>query len=377
MTPGAQSKRIGVSGRRILRGFGIALALAGLVLTADRAAAQFVPPPQNDSPSATAAAGQISGQAALMDVGSHFLNRFGTNTWRSHNGASFPGSNPQGSGGPDPVMSERSRVWFEGYGLGSRTSAQGEFTGDTRKTWGGVAGVGYMLAPGASIGFSVDQSRTDADVNSLPQSSRIDLTQVGINGAIESGAWALAMAGVYGTGNIHSRRLDGSSFAEASYGVWILGFISELSYQISLGNSRIVPKAGFEYMQTNTDSYTEGGGAAPVSGIAQKAERSRGFAGAELGHTFQLERGLFDLAFTGKVINNFSQTGGQVTLSSTTAPAAPRLVQGAREGQWGFDAAAVASWIFAPGWKLYALYDGRFHDGFTSNGGTVGLEVKW
>ncbi len=376
MTPGATGKWTAGLGRGLLRALGVALTLFGLAFTADIARAQG-PGPQNGSPAASTAGAAVSANASLLDAGSHFLDRFAANSWRSYNGGSFPASNPQGGGGPDPQMLERYRGWAEGYGLSSRSSASGEFTGDTRRTFGGVAGFGYTVAPGATIGFSVDQSRTDADVASLSQSSRIDLTQFGINGALERGAWVLAAAGVYGFGNVHSSRLDGGGFAEASYGVRMLGLLAEASYQWDIGNSRIVPKLGFDYMQTNTDAFTESGGAAPVSGLAQKSERTRAFAGAELGHTFVLDRSLLDLAFTGKVVDNLSQTGGDVQVSSTTGPAAPRIVQGAREGHWGFDATAVASWIFAPGWRFYALYDGRFHEGFTSNGGTAGLEVKW
>jgi len=27
--------------------------------------------------------------------------------------------------------------------------------------------------------------------------------------------------------------------------------------------------------------------------------------------------------------------------------------------------------------RLYAIYDGRFRDGFTSHAGTLGLEYRW
>jgi uncharacterized protein with beta-barrel porin domain len=274
-------------------------------------------------------------------------------------------------------MTERYRGWVEGYGLAARTSAQGEFLGDKRKTFGGVAGLGYTLAPGAAIGFTVDQSRTEAEVSPLSQSSRIDLTQLGINGAFESGAWVLAVAGVHGFGDIHSSRLDGPGFAEASYGVKLWGVLAELSHQWTIGNSRVVPKVGIEWTQTDTDSFIEAGGATPVSGTAQRSERTRAYAGSEFGHTFILDKSLFDIAVIAKVINNVSQTGGTMQVSSTTGVATPRIVQSVREGDWGFDTTAVASWFFAPGWRVYALYDGKFHDGFTSNGGTIGLEVKW
>jgi uncharacterized protein with beta-barrel porin domain len=47
------------------------------------------------------------------------------------------------------------------------------------------------------------------------------------------------------------------------------------------------------------------------------------------------------------------------------------------EGKFGLDAGVVASVRLSPIARLYALYDGRFRNGFQSNGGTLGLELRW
>ncbi len=99
----------------------------------------------------------LSGQAALLDVGSQFLQRLGALS--SFRTAASPANNPQGGGADAPV--ERYRAWLEGYGLTSRTGAQGDFSGDRRRTNGVVAGAGTTIVPGMTVGLSVDRSSTN------------------------------------------------------------------------------------------------------------------------------------------------------------------------------------------------------------------------
>lgn len=145
---------------------------------------------------------QRSSQAALLDIGGQFLQRFGALS--SFRTAASPGNNPQGGGADTPT--ERYRTWIEGYGLTSHTGAQGDFTGDRRKTSGVVAGAGVAIAPGVTLGLSVDRSRTDVDVTGTTQSGRIDLTQIGAIAAFEHGPWNLGTTVVHGFGNVNSTR---------------------------------------------------------------------------------------------------------------------------------------------------------------------------
>jgi uncharacterized protein with beta-barrel porin domain len=52
-------------------------------------------------------------------------------------------------------------------------------------------------------------------------------------------------------------------------------------------------------------------------------------------------------------------------------------VFGIAEGKYGLDTGVVASLRLSPIARLYATYDGRFRQGFQSNGGTLGLELRW
>jgi hypothetical protein len=58
---------------------------------------------------------------------------------------------PGGGGASESTEAPRYRTWFEGYGNYTKNGAAGDFVGDTRKTWGGVAGIGARVAPGINI----------------------------------------------------------------------------------------------------------------------------------------------------------------------------------------------------------------------------------
>ncbi len=360
--------------RNSLAGAAISL---GLVFAAGSASGQVVIPPPQPTPGFTGNA-YIASQFAALNLGSNFLERYGNLAARGAHANSLPGSNPQGGGGPEPDMLQRYRAWVEAYGIAVRTGAQNDFAGDRRSTAGGVAGFAYTLAPGLQIGASIDQSRSHISLVNAIAGAHVDLTQIGANLAWESGPWTIALAGVRGFGGVETARTDPiGANSQALYDVRLWGALGELSYLISKGQARIVPKAGFEWVEVETDAFAEVGGIAPITGTGQATRRTKVFAGAEFGYTWVIDKTLFDLAITGKAIDNVKQSGGTLQVSSANGATTPFVVQGLREGRYGVDAGAVASVILNPSWRLYAVYDGRFRENFASHGGTVGVEVKW
>jgi uncharacterized protein with beta-barrel porin domain len=127
----------------------------------------------------------LSASAAVANLGSNFLERLG-NQATSGFGRGLR-SNPGGGGASESAEAPRFRTWGEAYGSSVRTGAQGDFVGDRRRTWGGVAGLGARLAPGVNVGVSVDQSRTAVDVPLALQSATLDLTQIGANASVDKG----------------------------------------------------------------------------------------------------------------------------------------------------------------------------------------------
>jgi hypothetical protein len=89
---------------------------------------------------------------------------------------------------------------------------------------------------------------------------------------------------VHGFGNIHSSRDTGLGLATAGYNARLDGALSELSYYWDKDQSRIVPKAGLEYVRARTGSLLEVSGLDPVFATGATVERMRVLVGAEVGH---------------------------------------------------------------------------------------------
>ena len=283
-------------------------------------------------------------------------------------------NNPAGGGASESTETPRFRTWGEAYGISARTGAQGDFVGDRRQTWGGVAGFGARIATGVNVGFSVDQSRTKIDVPLALQSATLDLTQLGFNASVDKGPWTWAVALVHGFGKINSSRDTGFGFATAGYNARIDGALTELSYYWSKDQSRIVPKGAFEYVRAATGSLQEFGGLDPVMASGATVERARFLLGAEVGHYWIFDGKIFDLSAYGKFVDNVMQNFSAVTVSLGPQSI---TVQGIGESRYGADAGASASLSLSNTVRVYMNYDGKFRAALQSHQGTVGVELKW
>jgi uncharacterized protein with beta-barrel porin domain len=329
-----------------------------------------IPPPPTLSP--TDINSNASVGAAMTNLGSNFLERLGNQATNGF-GAALR-NNPGGGGASEALDGPRFRTWGEAYGISARTGAQADFVGDRRQTWGGVAGIGAQFAPGVNLGLSVDQSRTAIDVPLALQSATLDLTQIGFNASVDKGPWTWAIALVHGFGQINASRDTGLGIANAGYGAQLDGALSEISYYWSLDQSRIVPKAAFEYVRSSTESFHEVGGLDPVTASGATAERARILVGAEVGHYWIFDRKVFDLSAYGKFVDNVEQNFSSVTVS--LGPESIRL-QGIGESRYGADAGASASLNLSNAARLYVNYDGKFRTAMQSHQGTVGVEFRW
>jgi len=348
----------------------ISLALAFAIAAASSTQAQTVAPPPTPTP--TSINSDLSVGAAVTNLGSNFLERLGNQATNGFGRALR--DNPAGGGASEATDAPRFRTWGEAYGISARTGAQRDFVGDRRQTWGGVAGLGARVAPGVNVGVSVDQSHTAIDVPLALQSATLDLTQIGVNASVDRGPWTWAVALVHGFGKINSSRDTGFGTASAGYNAHIDGALTELSYYWSLDQSRIVPKAAFEYVRAATGSLQEFGGLDPVTVTGVTQERSRLLVGAEVGHYWIVDRKIFDLSAYGKFVDNVAQNLGATTVSLGTEII---TVQGIGESRYGADAGASASLSLSNTARLYVNYDGKYRAAMQSHQGTVGVELKW
>jgi uncharacterized protein with beta-barrel porin domain len=314
----------------------------------------------------------MSSARATLDLGSSFLERLGGQA--TSGAARALRANPGGGGASEALDGPRFRTWGEAYGIAARNGAQGDFVGDHRTTWGGVAGIGARLMPGVNVGLSVDQSRTHIDVPLALQSATLDLTQIGFNASIDKGPWTWAFALVHGFGDINSRRDTSLGPAAAGYGAHINGALTELDYYWTLEQSRVVPKLALEYVRASTGALQETGGLDPLSASGASLERARVLLGAEVGHTIILDGKILDLSAYGKFVDNFSQNLGSVVVS---LGAQSITVQGIGESRYGADAGAAASLSLSSTARLYLNYDAKFRAALQSHQGTLGVEFKW
>jgi uncharacterized protein with beta-barrel porin domain len=314
----------------------------------------------------------MSVNTALLDLGSSFLRRLGNQATYGFNKAMR--SNPGGGGASEDTDAPRYRSWGEAYGISARTSAIGDFVGDHRQTVGGVAGFGMRIAPGVNMGVSIDQSHTAIDAPLALQTASLDLTQIGFNASVDKGPWTWAFAAVHGFGNVNSHRDTGFGIASAGYSARLDGLLTEISYYWSFDQSRIVPKAGFEYVRSATNTLQEFGGLDPVTATAAFAERSKILVGAEIGHYWIFDQKILDLSAYGKFVDNVSQNFSDVTVSLGPQSI---IVQGIGESRYGADAGASASLSLTNTARLYINYDGKFRAFSQSHQGTFGVEFKW
>jgi uncharacterized protein with beta-barrel porin domain len=314
----------------------------------------------------------VSAGATVTNLGSNFLERLGN---QSSNGFNrMLRNNPGGGGASEATDAPRYRTWFEAYGMRSTNAAVGGFAGDTRKTGGGVAGIGARIAPGVNVGFSVDHSHTAIDVPLALQSATIDLTQFGFTASVDKGPWTWAVALVHGFGNINSSRDTGLGLATAGYNAKINGALTELSYYWDKDQSRIVPKAGFEYVHATTGAFQEIGGLDPVMATRASVERARLLVGAEIGHYWIFDQKIFDISAYGKFVDNVAQNFGNVTVS---LGAQSITLQGIGESQYGADTGASAALTLTNNARIYLNYDAKYRAAMKSHQGTLGVEFKW
>jgi uncharacterized protein with beta-barrel porin domain len=355
-----------------------ALALGAIVIVlvsfigGARAQCEFACPPQVSGAGANSA---IASEFTAFDLGSRFLQSLADHASPSFGGG-YTLPNPAGGGaGEQPT---RFRSWVESYGLWSSTATQGDFAGDHRSTVGGVAGIGMNVAPGAWVGVSADESHTGIDVPAGMQHGIFDLTQLGLNGSYQSGPWTISGAVVRGFGSVGENRDTTTGPAGASYEGDLWGAISELGYYVGLGNTRIVPKIGFDWMRTHTGAYSESGGSLDIASVPDAVStRTRALAGAEIGHSLMVNTTLIDLSGYGRFVDIVSQSNPMLLVTSGTGFGSPTLIQGPLQGQYGADAGATLTVRLSELSRVYLGFESHFRDGYQAYGGMIGGEIKW
>ena len=359
---------------KILASFVVALALIGATLGAARAQGRPTPPPPISSVPADTV---LASSFAAFDLGTNYLYNSSGQGGLAGLAHMFGSPNPNGGGAPEASPNPRYRAWAEGYNLAARNEAVGNIAGDSRHSTGGVAGFGMLIAPGVTLNTSIDQSHTDINVMGQPQHGAYDLTQIGVSGAIESGAWTVSAALVRGFAEIHSSRDTLIGPATAGYNGNVWGALADVSYYIPLGRFRIVPRAGTDWLRSRTDPYSEAGGFLPATIPGLTISRTRIFAGGELGNFWMIDKTMIDVTAYGRLVDVVSFNAPPFVVAAATGGAIAQPVQPVTESRLGYETGAQASLRLSPLARLYVAYDARLRGGYQSQGGSVGVEFRW
>jgi hypothetical protein len=138
------------------------------------------------------------------------------------------------------------------------------------------------------------------------------------------------------------RRFDVGEQSSAAYQASLWAAMVELSYYWSLPeNSR--SQGHLRLAATRDDAFTEIGDSTPITGSAVTATRLRLLVGAELGHSWLVDRRILDFAVYARLVDNLSQNFGTQTVLLANEPSLLLLVSGVRESQLGADAGATLS----------------------------------
>jgi uncharacterized protein with beta-barrel porin domain len=358
--------------RNAVRSILLALALSSTLLGAAHAQAPTQPPQLTP----VAVNSVLAANYAAFDLGTNFLFNSSGQGGLGKLAHMFGTPNPNGGGAPEAVTGPRYRAWAEGYGLAARNDAVGNVAGDKRRSAGGVAGVGMLLAPGITLNASLDQSHTDINVIGQPQRGNYDLTQVGMSGAIESGSWTFSAALVRGFASIKTSRDTPTGTATASYDGSLWGALADVSYYFPIGRMRIVPRGGMDWLRSRTDPYSEANGFLPATVPGITISRTRIYGGGEIGNFWMFDKTMFDVMGYGRLVDVVSYDAPSILISATGAAAA-QPIQPASESRLGYETGAQASLRLSSMTRLYAAYDARFRGGFQSQAGTLGVEFRW
>jgi outer membrane autotransporter protein len=188
-----------------------------------------------------------------------------------------------------PRMVEGDSPWgmfLYGNALFARQSATANSPESKFNAVGFTGGVDYRFTPDLVLGVLGGYTRTNADLDTLGSTSRIDTWLLGAYGTYYRQNWFVNGAFVYGRNSYDNNRIalgtsntsspkgdqyavQGSVGVDLRYGLWI-----------------VTPEVGAQYTMVRVDAFTETGAAA-LSVESDKAESFRSSLGARLRYQWQ------------------------------------------------------------------------------------------
>lgn len=276
--------------------------------------------------------------------------------------------------------------WIEGSGQTGNFASNGNAAA-TRYGFGGTNfGAGYYLDNNTVVGVLGGYYNSNVrGGGSGADRAEIDTTQVGLYARSSFGRNYVLGIVNYGNQDYGTDRVVNIGGVDrntaASYGADQFGTLFEYGQNRSLGNFVLQPLASMQYINQQTDGYTEqatGGGGATLNVAGRTDDSLRGALGARLLLPFQHESGrTFVPELHARYMCEFLDSSQTIGATFTGAPGTPFTVQGVSAGQNFFVYGAGASYMMTQHVSLYGHYIGQATSQLTSHTGTGGLQVTW
>jgi outer membrane autotransporter protein len=173
--------------------------------------------------------------------------------------------------GPMPrrPQADRFAVWGQGYGSWGRIDSDGNAAKLTRSTGGVLLGADVAVFDTMRLGVLAGYSRSKFDVTSRQSSLESDNYHVGIYGGGQWGALSLRTGASYTWHEISTdRRAAFGAFGnelKSDYSARTAQIFGEVAYRFDVGRLALEPFAGLAYVNLDTDSFSETGGAAALT----------------------------------------------------------------------------------------------------------------
>jgi len=330
--------------------------------------------------------------SAAFDHAARFLRRLGDDADRGEGNTQLafaidtdPGTPAMHLGAlatdePAKAPARGLKPWVEGYGLFASDGARNGVAGNERQGGGIAAGVGFVLAPGVTVGVALDQGWTHIGLDAVSEHANLQLLQGGVYALFERGPWVGRAAFVYGSGSISTTGDDpmlGAS-SKASYSLDTWGVSGEAGYRLTAGPVRVTPLVGIDWQRVSTGGFTETGGFAALTSGGADWDRTRVWVGFETRYLFDL--GDRHYAFSGhaRAVDAVSGTDRNLVASFVSSPGTPLTITGVGERHQSFDfGAALTALDVRDGLSLYIAYDGRVAGDLDAHAVTGGLKLRW
>lgn len=270
---------------------------------------------------------------------------------------------------------DRFALWTSAFGSWADRDSDGNTAALDHSIGGVFLGGDAFVGDNWRIGLSGGYSSSSFGAGALASSGTADSYHVGIYGGTRVGGLGLRAGAAYAWHDIETTRYVLGDRLTADYGAGTAQLFGEAGYEFSAGRAMVEPFANLAYVSTNTDGFSETGGAAALSGEDSTTGTTfttlgvRASTAFELGSMQATARGTFgwrhafsDVApeaqFAFAASNAFAITGSPIARDA--------FVVGA-----GFDL------NLTPSATLGVSYDGQFGSDATESGFNAKLNIKF